>query len=869
MDAVRRRLAAIDRQLAGWDYHRRIVSTCPLVFVAAGLIMGIIIQHSLSALEIASNLPMQLWLALLILASASAVLLYILQTRSRLQSDTAPILLGICALICFACLGAIRTLSFHNAGPNAIRNFVTDKTRLATIRGTIISQPSVTDNSQWAFGRFKPGDPTSSFYLKLTEAESTDDWAKVTGTVRVQVSEPVLDLRVGDLVQAYCWLDRFKPATNPGQFDVAGYLARKNVFVAASVKSRDGIELLHRPAPDLFTRIRIAVRQGAAHALTGDLTDNQPGKGLLQALLLGYRGDIDNVTYQAFRKTGLLHFISLSGMHMGILIGFVWWISKAVGLLRRGRAVVCIIAIGVFLLIVPPRAPTLRAAIIGWVFCLSILFRRRSNPINTLSLAAIVLLLIRPTHLFEAGWQLSFATVLGILLLTERIQFLAREAIARRPWHKNATEKNSMLRTVSMAGFYAANLLSVGLAAWLGGAGILLYHFHTITPLACLWTVLVFPLVAAILTIGFAKMLLYYALPTLSTVLGYIVSALCTTMIWAVKKLAFIDIVQVLIGHVPMIVVVLYYCLILSLFFWHIRRPIVKQTTFAIGFLLLACLLGTIKWHRTHHNELILTCLDVGHGQAILAQLPHGGNVLFDAGSLHTGNVGGRIVTPFLDHEGIGRIDAIIISHNDIDHLNGIPEIVQACSIGKVYAGNSFLQETDNWGTAKQLKESLDNNRIQIMPVPQKLTLGGDASLEFIWPNENTAEDSELSDNDRSLVCLIRFGRIRVLLCSDIEKYAQQQILRLYPNLKADVLIAPHHGSRRTTDPEFIRQLGANVVVYSCGQSQYEQLHRTEKPADQDQATPKSLYTPKDGAITVSIQRNGRIRTATYLAQKK
>jgi competence protein ComEC len=145
----------------------------------------------------------------------------------------------------------------------------------------------------------------------------------VTGTVRLYVSEPVLDLKAGDSIQVYCRLDRFGPPTNPGQFDTAKYLARKNIFIAAFVKSRDGIKLLQSTPAPFFTRLKNRIRQSASRALLDTLLPEEPNRGLLEALLLGYRGNIDSKTYMAFRKTGLLHFISLSGMHLGILIGMV------------------------------------------------------------------------------------------------------------------------------------------------------------------------------------------------------------------------------------------------------------------------------------------------------------------------------------------------------------------------------------------------------------------------------------------------------------------------------------------------------------------------------------------------------------------
>jgi len=291
----------------------------------------------------------------------------------------------------------------------------------------------------------------------------------------------------------------------------------------------------------------------------GNVSPEEPSRGLLEALLLGYRGNIDSTTYRAFRKTGLLHFISLSGMHLGILVGIIWWLCKTAGLMKPARAVICIVAISIFLLIVPPRAPTLRAAIICCVFCVSFFFHRYSNPINTLSLAAIILLLIRPTQLFEAGWQLSFGTVLGILLFANRIHFFLYEKVASLPWRRERTEKKPFLRIFSKLGPYVLRLFSIGLAAWLGGAGILLYHFYTITPLASIWTVLVFPLVSTILVLGFLKIILFFLLPTLSAFFGIIVTLLSSSLIWIVKLIAHLDISEILIGQVPPALVILYY----------------------------------------------------------------------------------------------------------------------------------------------------------------------------------------------------------------------------------------------------------------------------------------------------------------------
>jgi len=850
MDDIRRKLEIIDRQLAGPNFHERVISTCPLVFAAVGLITGILIQDI-------SGVSVYVWLIFLFIFASAAVFFFVLPRFSSFSRYVTAYL----ALACFVCLGAIRLTSYSKPAPNDIRNLVVGESKLATIRGYVITEPYISKYPDWEFARFKPGDPTSSFYLKVTEIEAIAGWAKVTGTVRVQVSEPVLDLQPGDNIQAYCWLDRFDPPTNPGQFDVAAYLARRNVYVGVYIESRDGIELLQSSPAGAFTRLRTRIRRAATSALIGDLPQEQTSRGLLQALLIGYRRDIDSDTYRAFRKTGLLHFISLSGMHLGILFGIVWWLCKTAGFMKPARAFICAVAVAVFLLIVPPRAPTVRAAIICWVFCASVFFRRHSNPINTLSLAAIILLLIRPTQLFEAGWQLSFAAVLGILLFADRIYFFIYERTTDLFQSRSTFNTKPFIRIVSRIGTYILRLFSVGLAAWLGGAGILLYHFYIINLLAGIWTVLVFPLVSAILTLGFLKMLSFFLLPTLSWILGVAVTLLSDALVRFVKLIAHLDFSQIVIGRVSIVPVVLFYSTISFFCFAYSRRPFIKRAICAVMLCLVVTYVGALKWQRTHRDNLVLTCLDVGHGQAILVQLPGTANILFDAGSLYGNDIGTRIVSPYLDYIGIRRIDALIISHNDIDHINGIPEVAENCKVRGIYANNAFFDRKDTWGTADFLSDYFSKKGVKIKRIEKNLNFGGSMKIEVLWPDEQIDYDEDLSDNNRSLVTLVEFAGIRMLLCSDIEEFAQRELLRIHPDLKADVIVVPHHGSAATLDLEFLKHLDGDVLISSCGRKRYKKSKSTADTLQCLTADAGLFRTSEAGAITVSVDKRGAIKT--------
>jgi competence protein ComEC len=445
--------------------------------------------------------------------------------------------------------------------------------------------------------------------------------------------------------------------------------------------------------------------------------------------------------------------------------------------------------------------------------------------------------------LFEAGWQLSFASVLGLLLFCERVHFFLYEKITGLPWGKKAPETRPFYRIILRPGIFLLRLFSTGVTAWLGGAGILLYHFYTINPLTSIWTVVAFPFIASILTVGYLKITLSFLLPSLAAVLGVIVNFLSDSLIRLIELIAHLDISQILIGHVPLALIILYYCFVLFAGFVYFKRPLIKKVICTVMFLAIIVF--------------------VGHGQSIFAQLPGKANVLFDAGSLHKSDTGRRIVAPFLDYAGINKIDAIIISHNDIDHINGIPEVIEHCKLGSIYANDDFFDKADQWGTAKFLNDCLTEKGLKIKRLNKDLNLSSNVNIRILWPIEQIFQNEELSDNDKSLVSLIEFADTKILLCSDIEKFAQRELLRLYPDLKADIVVVPHHGSVNTLEADFLEKLDADILIYSCGRTQYERQQMIKGKGNTE-----SFYTPKDGAITVCIDKNGTIETTAFAKRK-
>jgi competence protein ComEC len=853
LDEIQRKLAEIDRRLAASPagYFKQIISTAPLLFCAIGLMVGIILQNF-------AAMAAWVWLTMLGLCVAATFVSLVIRDSWLVRGVETSHILAYLTLICFGCVGAIRLASFYQPGENDIRNFLGGERQLATIRGTIVTKPYASDNPDWAFAKFKFADSGSSFYLKVTEVETINGWAKASGVVRVQVDEPVVDLSMGDFVQLYCWLEGFEGASNPGEFDIAQYLARKRVFIGAAVKTRDGIELLGNRPAGIFAKTKARLRQAAVQALLCQRYPNEESEKLLLALVLGYRADIDKTILEAFRKTGLLHFICLSGMNFGILIGIVWWICKTIGLMKPGRAVVCLLTAVLFLLVVPENAPAFRAAVMCFAFCGSIFFRRRVNPFNSLALAAIVLLLIKPTGLFDAGWQLSFASVLGILLLSERINRFINDKATDWFGRGNTLRDSRLSQVVVFFGSLVSAGFAVSLAAWSASAGILLYHFGTIQPMTSIWTVIVSPLIAVISVAGYVKLVLAVFVPSIANAMDILIMPLSDFLIWLVKFIASWDISQILIGCVPVVLIILYYGLIAFAAFAYFRRPTPKRVICTVIIICIAGWAGILKWERTHRDDLAISVLDVGHGQAILAQLPGTTNILFDTGSLARSDIGRRVVIPFLQYNGIGKLDAVVLSHGDIDHINGIPEVMSDYRTGFVYASNAFFE--DKRQTTGFLRDELKQKNIAARKIDDLPQMVGPATVKVLWPDKDVLENDGVSDNDKSIVTMIEYAGRRILLSSDIEKFAQKEILRLYPGIKADIVIAPHHGSAKTTEPAFLETLSPDILISSCGRSAVE-----NKLVIDPQGDIRGFYTARDGEVTVRVDRNGKIEAESFV----
>ena len=831
MDSIDQKISEFQNQLAGKTSSlKQILLSCPAVLPAIGLIIGLVVQFYF-------DFPLIIWFAVLILSTT----LYLIW---RFFGRVSIYLAFIAVLLCFACLGSIRLIAQNRPASNDIRSILHEDFTFAHIKAQIISEPVIVEKGDWLFSKYSYSYPYTTFYAKVTDINTAAGWTKATGKIKFYVSEDANSLNAGDEIQAFCRLEKFSPPDNPGQFNTAQYMRRNGVYLSASVKTANAITVLNteNEKPKSLFDIKAKLQELATAALREN-AESDDYISLTEALLLGSRTKIDRQLYNDFIKTGLIHLICLSGLNVGILAGPFWWLSKKAGLLHTGRSIACIIATIIFLLVVPAQSPTLRAGIMFIIFCLGRMFNRQSNLLNSIAVAAIFLLLIRPMDFLDAGFQLSFAATVGIVLLCPLFfNFLIR------PFeHLRKTFFYTILRMLLAA-------FSTGCTAWLAVVPILAWHFYQFQLLTAVWTVPAVIPATVIIILGTLKILLNPLLPTLAAGLAFVIDLSAKVLSELVTIFAKVPFSQVITGKPSIYIVLLFYPLIFLWRFFQFKR-FAKNFVYptAIAFLSISAVFIN---EFEKFNNLQLTVLSVGHGQAICVRTPDDKNLIIDAGSMSRNNVGDNIVNPFLNYIAASKIDSVFVSHDDIDHYNGLPEILNKHKCKNVYTTRQFIQSAATSVTDANLCEFIRLRNIPLCVAPEKISLGK-TTIARLWPKESSAE-TPLSDNESSLVLLLEYAGRKILLCSDITAEAQRQLMDLYPQLDVDLIVTPHHGSGRTLEPIFLNTFKPEFLITSCSEARLTSISEEIKKFGQ------SYYTCKDGAITVSVNRIGQIKIKPF-----
>ena len=680
------------------------------------------------------------------------------------------------------------------------------------------------------------------------------EFVTARGLVQLKLKAPwPKELMPGDQLAIRARLDRPHTFHNPGSFDYPTFLARQNIWIAGRISSPLHIYRLEQQ-PTLWHQVRYLPEQIRTRISAFiEQTVAPEISSVYKALLIGDASGISQETLEAFKGSGCMHILSISGAHLSILASFLfftlyWMLRRSEYLIlrypvKKFAALLCLVPLAIYTLLAGANTPVVRSMIMITVFMAAICADKKKSLFVSMALAALLILIWDPNSLFTASFQLSFMAVASISVVAPLVAQMTAAEKKVEPLRKRLGQR---LRHFTLAA------LIVSMAATIGTAPLLLAYFNRISVVAPAANLLVEPLICLwSLTLGFIACPLIFVIPSIAAILLHLGA---TGLIFSLQLATFLNNLPFSTLWLPTpspTLIVLYYVAILI----GISGILVSKTSRIIGagawaLIILLFFFPPAELLKGWITTSEITFLDVGQGSSTFLQLPTGKQLLIDSGGGMTTpgfNVGEDIIAPFLWQKGIKHLDAIIITHGDSDHYNGIPFLLQRFR-PKVLWINDRSGHDIAWRQMLALAERL-HVEIKIPQQGEQLIRGGEAEIVHLGiPGESGGARS----NDQSLVLRFAHNNLSCLFAGDISSKMESQLVEEKLPLQSTLLLSPHHGSSTSNSELFLKAVSPKTIVVSAGRFRPDNFPSPEVRKRCDELGIKMLITAEQGAITVT-----------------
>ncbi len=666
----------------------------------------------------------------------------------------------------------------------------------------------------------------SAYRLNVDLVETGQGRFSVSGTLLVKLYGADNDsYRFGERLGLRGEIVEPRGQRNPGGFDYRYYLRSQ------------GIDALIYPLPaqvssigagsvSKITASAISLRSALIKAIEANLPS--PSAELLAAILFGQRERLPEEIELNFRQAGVGHLMAVSGLHVGLVAALILGLGRLCNLRGSVFLVTAIIAVFAYAYLTGMRPSALRAAVmVSLVLAALILDRERDLPI-AVSFAALLTLFLNPLLLFTVGFQLSYVATLSIFYASSPLEQSLK-----------ASRCPTFLRT----------LLAVTLAAQLGVLPLSVYYFQHLPLGGIFFNLLLLPLMALLVGLGLT-----------GAMLGLVFTLPGAIVLWAARPLLEIMLYVTALSNLPglsrpvyppgLLFIYLYYglmVLFLTLyyrwkdyvekveglrkkFFLHASTVKKRLSLWLLGGLVLGSAV-VILWVGIifpTDNDLTVTFLDVGQGAAALIETPCNVVIMVDAGGEpafrgNPGRVGETVLLPYFRHRGIRNIDLAIITHPHEDHFGGFIPLLDALVLDAILIspaeGNSdYYLDLLNRAEERQIK-------VREAAAGQRWQCGDQVVLEIIAPPEKLFSGTGSDLNNNSIVFILHYGLVRLLFTGDIEDVAVNDLLRRDLDLKADLLLIPHHGGYLAAMPDFLEAVDPSLAVIQVGKNSFGHPH--------------------------------------------
>lgn len=549
-------------------------------------------------------------------------------------------------------------------------------------------------------------------------------------------------------------------------------------------------------------------------------------------LLMGIDGVSDRDRH-LFQATGTVHILAISGLHVTLIAGMLMGLMKGLHIGQRKGAALTMVLVVLYCLYTGAHLSTVRATVMMLLYLGHRMVYRQYDKHVAIALAFIIMVWLNPFQVTSPGFVLSFAAVASI--------FYVAPGLKIGPFREQ--------------GFFR-DMVRILLAVQLGIGPILLYFFYRIPLYSFLGNMLLVPVLSLIIFSASVGIVLSYVSTALAKFGMGMAFWLTEYMFRVVSIVESLPGAYLTLGQPSLISLVFYYGAVTALVLKHRRKALVCVA------LLVMVLYGQSQWMRP---DLQVDMMDVGNGDAIFVRSQ--GEVLLIDGGGQGGksgdNVGRQVLLPFMYKNGIHKIDTVIISHFDFDHMYGIIELIEeAVPIGRILVSEPYATSDNKWWQTLKAKALEKSVALYYIKAGDSI-VRRDLTIQVLYPTENF----QAKDNNRlSSVLLLTYGDFDMLLTGDMVAEDERVLLTMgHPGIRnVDVLKVGHHGSKTSSTEEFLAQVSPALSLVSVGRNNH---YNHPAPSVVRRLVKYSDYvrmTKDQGQITV-IYHKGQLSVSSYV----
>lgn len=599
-------------------------------------------------------------------------------------------------------------------------------------------------------------------------------------------------LKIGNKVKLGCTLSRARNTRNPYEFDYEKYLSDRGIAILATSYKYSDLNVTNHSF-DWFGNTVFEIRNSLDNTLSS--LHNKTTRGLLRGLLLADRSGIDYNTNTDFMNAGVVHVLSVSGLHVGYIVIIFLFLFNRFNL--YWRLALTIIGLFFYMIITGSEAPVFRSTIMASVILITPFLGRDSNSYNTLSLAALIILLFNPLELFNPSFQLSFSAILALIVFFPMIKRIA-----------DAKGNSSKLIR------YLLIFLGSTLIAQIGTLPFTLVYFGRVSITSLLANFVVIPASGIIVALGVVSLMASTFSLWLANAYSSCNELLTYLLFHIVRFFGNPDYSFITINQFTLYDSIIFY-LTLGVLVGLWKYFLTKKSKIVFVVSLLCTFFVFISLDNEEllpKNKLSIVSLDVGQGDAFLVKFPNGETALIDAGeATKKFDNGKRIIMPLMEKLGIDKIDYALISHVDSDHYMGILSLIKGKKVKKLYKPEPDSSKQNDLDFESILKR----NQIPIVHYKHEDIAVGNSKLYFLACDFSYKAKSS---NDRSGIVKLVYGKTSILFTGDAGKAVEREYIQAYKSfLKSDVLKVSHHGSKTSSSLEFLQQVSPKYALISAG----------------------------------------------------